>query len=259
MDMTTFTWTGGSGNWDTASDWNPLGPPTASSLASIGRTTTESIVVESPNIVTTVILDDPNAAVAIGGATGAKLTVANTLAIEEGTLGIGGLGTLDAAHIRIAAPKGSPTPTNGVLWFPGSGTINATVENNGTIKAEGVAGNTVKFERSVIGHGSADISGGGTLEFAKKVEQTFFFGAGGGTLDLLDPLHQSGHIVGFAKGDTISLSGDWAFGSLAHPTLATTDLTLISGSEIHSLVFRGTFSQSDFTIASGATTTIKFA
>ena len=33
MDMTTFTWTGGSGNWDTASDWNPLGPPTASSLA----------------------------------------------------------------------------------------------------------------------------------------------------------------------------------------------------------------------------------
>ena len=74
-------------------------------------------------------------------------------------------GTLDATHIRIAAPKGSPTPTNGVLWFPGSGTINATVENNGTIKAEGAAGSTVDFERKVIGKGSADISGGGTLEF----------------------------------------------------------------------------------------------
>ena len=61
-DTTTFTWTGGSGNWDTASDWTPLGPPTASSPASIGGTTTETIVVESPNAVaSSLILDDPNA------------------------------------------------------------------------------------------------------------------------------------------------------------------------------------------------------
>ena len=200
--MTTFNWIGGSGNWDTASDWNPLGPPMASDMASIGGTTTETITVNNPEAVTSVILDNPNAAIGIGGAAGAKLTVANTLAIEEGTLGIGGLGTLDAAHIRIAAPKGSPTQTNGVLWFPGSGTIGATVENNGTIKAEGtVTGSMVDFERKVIGKGSADISGGGTLEFTKRVEQTIAFGAGGGTLELLDPLHQTGHITGFATGD----------------------------------------------------------
>ena len=120
-------------------------------MASIGGTTTETITVNNPEAVTTVILDDPNASIGIGGAAGAKLTVTNTLAIEYGTVGIGGLGTLDAAHIRIAAPKGSTTPTNGVLWFPGSGTIDATVENNGTIKAEGAAGSTVDFERKVIG------------------------------------------------------------------------------------------------------------
>ena len=85
--MTAFTWigptgTGGSGNWDTASDWNPLGPPMASDMASIGGTTTETIVVDNAQAVTSVILDNTNAEVAIGGATGAKLTVAHTLAIE---------------------------------------------------------------------------------------------------------------------------------------------------------------------------------
>jgi hypothetical protein len=119
MDMTTYTWigTGGSENWDTASDWSPSGgPPIASSIALIKGTTTETIVVENPQAVTTVVLDNPNAEVAIGGATGAELTASKTVAIEEGTLGIGGLGTLDAAHIRIAASKGSTTPTNGVLF-----------------------------------------------------------------------------------------------------------------------------------------------
>ena len=176
-----------------------------------------------------------------------------------------GVGTLDAAHIRIAAPKGSTTPTNGVLFFLGSGTIGATVENNGTIKAEGAAGSTVEFEREVIGnaHGSADISGGGTLEFAKKVVQNIDFGAGGGTLSLLDPTafdaHGSGSITGFAAGDTISLAGDWAFRTLTNPTSGTTHLTLTSGDKAHTFDFIGAFSQSDFTIASGATTTIKFA
>jgi hypothetical protein len=163
MTTETFTWVGGSGNWDTASDWNPLGPPTASGIAAIYGTTTEVITVDNAQTVTTVILDNPNASLDIGGATGANLTVANTLAIEEGSLGIGGVGTLDATHIRIAAPKGSKSKTNGVLFFLGSGTIGATVENNGTIKAEGAAGSTVEFERKVIGKGSADISGGGTL------------------------------------------------------------------------------------------------
>ena len=179
---------GGSGNWDTASDWNPLGPPTASSSPYRRDHDGDYHGQQTRIAVTTVILDDPNASVAIGGAAGAKLTVTKTLAIEEGTLGIGGLGTLDAAHIRIAAPKGSPTPTNGVLFSLAAARL-ATVKNNGTIKAEGAAGSTVEFERSVIGngHGSADISGGGTLEFAKKVVQNIDFGAGGGTLSSARP------------------------------------------------------------------------
>ena len=113
------------------------------------------------------------------------------------------------------------------------------------------------------GHGSADISGGGTLEFAKKVVQNIDFGAGGGTLSLLDPTafdaKGSGSIAGFAAGDTISLKGNWAFGALTNPTSGTTHLTLTSGVEAHTFDFIGTFSHSDFTIASGATTTIKLA
>jgi hypothetical protein len=260
---TPFAWNGGSGNWDTASAWNPLGPPAASSSASIGGTTTETIVVESPNdTAATVILDNPNASLDIGGAAGAQLTVANTLAIEQGTLGIDGLGTLDAAHIRIAAPKGSKAPATGVLRFPGGGTISATVENNGTIKAEGAAGSTVAFERAVTGNGagSADISGGGTLEFAKKVVQNIDFGAAGGTLSLLDPTafdaHGSGSIADFAAGDTISLAGHWHF-HLLTKTSGTTHLTLTSGATTHTFDFIGAYNH--FAIASGAKTTIKFA
>jgi hypothetical protein len=262
----TFTWIGGSGNWDLASNWSPSGgPPTASSIASIGGTTAETITVENAQTVATVILDNKNASLDIGGATGATLTATKTVAIEEGSLGVGGVGKLDAAHIRIAAPKGSPTPTTGVLFFLGSSTIGATVLNNGTIEAEGAAGSTVEFEREVIGngHGSADISGGGTLEFAKKVVQNIDFGAGGGTLSLLDPTafdpRGSGSITGFAAGDTITLAGDWAFGALTNPTSGTTHLTLTSGTTAHTFDFTGAFSQSDFTIASGTTTTIKFA
>ena len=142
-----------------------------------------------------------------------------------------------------------------MLWFPGDGTIDATVENNGTIKAEG-AGSTVNFERKVVGTGTDDISGGATLEFVKGAKQTYDFGAGGGTLDLLDPTNIGGKIDNFATGDTIKLAGDWTFSSLTHPTSGTTALTLGSSGVDHTFHFAGNFTESDFNIVSGSTTSI---
>ena len=101
------------------------------------------------------------------------------------------------------------------------------------------------------------------MEFDKKVVQNIDFGTGGGTLSLLDPTafdaNGSGSIAGFAAGDTISFAGDWVFAKLTNPTSGTTDLTLTSGVRDSSFDFVGTFTQSDFAITSGATTTIKFA
>ena len=215
--MTTFTWTGGSGNWDTAGNWNPLGPPTASSIATINGTTTKSITVNNSKK-----KKKRNRRRGRGEPDRRQ----EPRDRRRGVLASARLGSLDAASIRIAAPKGSTTPTNGVLFFLGSGTIGATVKNNGTIKAEGAAGSTVEFERSVIGngHGNADISGGGTLEFAKKVVQNIDFGTGGGTLNLLDPTafnaRGSGSIAGFPTGNTISLAGDWGFRHADEPDTA---------------------------------------
>ena len=121
----------------------------------------------------------------------------------------------------------------------------------------GAAGSTVEFEQEVTGnaHGTADISGGGTLEFAQNVVQNIDFGTGGGTLSLLDPTafdaKGSGSIAGFAAGDTISLAGDWVFHTLTNPTSGTTHLTLTSGVTTHTFDFIGTFSQSEFTIRLG--------
>ena len=156
------------------------------------------------------------------------------------------------------------------MWFPGSATIDATVDSNGTIKADGATGSVVDFAKTVTGKGSADISGGGTLEFSKAVTANINFGpsysgtgqplSGGGTLHLLQPGHQAGTIFDFAAGDTIALKGDWAFGSLSSAS-GVTDLTLKSGAGVsHTFDFAGTYSESEFAIASASgSTTIKFA
>ena len=113
----------------------------------------------------------------------------------------------------------------------------------------------------MTGTGTSDISGGATLEFMKAVSDNvnFVAGGGGGTLELLQPGKQSGDIAGFSSGDTISLHGSWAFDTLTNPTSGTTDLTLISGKgATHTFDFTGTYTRSEFAIASRHTTTITF-
>ena len=74
----------------------------------------------------------------------------------------------------------------------------------------------------------------------KAVSDNVNFGAGGGTLELLQPGKQSGDIAGFSSGDTISLHGSWLLDTLTNPTSGTTDLTLISGKgATHTFDFTG--------------------
>ncbi len=271
--MTTSNWIGGSGNWDTASDWNPLGPPTASSTASFGGTGSEIVDVEAPFAAASLILDDPNALIGIGAVVGAKLTVAGTIAIENGILGVGNIAPegIEAPHIRIAAVKGSKEPVHGGLWFPGNAVIGATVENNsaGGILADG-PDSLVVFDKTVTGHGGASIAEGATLEFKAAISSNVNFGpsynglgqpvSGGGTLELFQPGHFTGNIYAFEAGDTVALKGSWAFESL-NASGGVTDVTFkASGGKDAALHFAGTYSENEFAIAAGMhnTTTIKF-
>ena len=115
-------------------------------------------------------------------------------------------------------------------------------------------------------HGSADISGGGTLEFTKRVDQTIDFGTGGGTLESARSHGLCMPKLWPASPDSrretrSALAGDWAFQQSHAPDPAgRLHLTLTSGSD-DSLRSSSpaTSTKSDFAIASGATTTIKFA
>jgi hypothetical protein len=139
-------------------------------------------------------------------------------------------------------------------------TIAPAVTNTGTIE---VAAATLDFKEAVTGTGTDTISGASTLEFDSGVSSSTTVGSqnigftGGGTLDLTDPTSFYGEISDFAAGDTVDLSGSWAFSGFSENsggTLAT--LTLVNGATTHAFDFVGDYTQGDFKITSGATSTI---
>jgi hypothetical protein len=71
----------------------------------------------------------------------------------------------------------------------------------------------------------------------------------------MDPTSFYGEISSFAKGDTVELLGSWAFSGISDVSGVTT-LTLASGATTHGFEFVGNFTQGDFKITSGATSTI---
>jgi hypothetical protein len=148
----------------------------------------------------------------------------------------------------------------------GPSVITPNVTNNGVnTGGEAVNGGIyvsagrLDFKGAVSGTGTDTISGASTLEFDSTVGggQTAGFTGGGGAVDLIDPLGFAGKISGFAAPDSVDLKGDWVFSHFSETgngNMGT--LTLTSGSNQLSLNFLGDYTKGDFTIASGATTTI---
>ena len=144
----------------------------------------------------------------------------------------------------------------------GTSTIAPGVTNTGTLE---VTSGTLNFKGAVTGQGTETISGASTLEFGAAVASSKTLGdqnigfTGGGTLDLTDPTAFWGEISDFAATDTIELLGSWkssSFSENSGGTLAT--LTLASGATKHAFDFVGDYTQGDFKITSGATSTITF-
>jgi hypothetical protein len=116
----------------------------------------------------------------------------------------------------------------------------------------------LNLDGAVSGNGTDTISGTSTLEFDSTVGggQTAAFAGSGGALDLIDPLGFAARIADFAAYDKVEMSGHWVFSQFSETgngSMGT--LTLSSGSNDLSLHFLGEHAASDFTIASGATTT----
>jgi hypothetical protein len=163
-----------------------------------------------------------------------------------------GLGSSTASHIQNA---GLFEKTGGT----GTSTIAPAVNNTGTIE---VTVGTLDLQGPITGKGTAAVLGGATLKFDSTVaaSQTIDFLGGPSAVDLIDPNGFLGRIAGFASSDTVQLSGDWVFCNFAENsagTLAT--LTLANGVSHHAFNFVGDYEETDFKVASGATTTISHA
>ena len=74
----------------------------------------------------------------------------------------------------------------------------------------------------------------------------------------MKPTSFYGEISDFGTGDTIELNNSWHFSNISQAGGVTT-LTLASGSTTHGFGFVGDYTQSDFNITPGATTTITYA
>jgi hypothetical protein len=168
---------------------------------------------------------------------------------------------VDDSGIGLGASPSSSISNSGVFektGGDGASSIAPKLINNGAVD---VSNGTLDFERAVSGTGTDTIVGGSTLEFDSVVSSSKTVGAqnvdfsGGGTLDLTDPKAFWGEISGFAQPDTIDLFGNWAFSGISDVAGVTT-LTLASGATTHAFTFVGDYAQTDFSIASGATTTI---
>jgi hypothetical protein len=152
----------------------------------------------------------------------------------------------------------------GTLEMSGSGdvaTIDAAFNNTGTVSAR--AG-TLDLAGAVTGKGTDTISGAATLEFGAGVSsattlgsQNIAFSIGGGTLDLLAPTSFYGEVSGFAAGDTVELLGSWGFSGISQAGGVTT-LTLANNGTTHGFEFAGDYTQSNFNITPGTTTTITY-
>ena len=186
-----------------------------------------------------------DAGATVSVSSGDSLTLTGTDAFSSAT--ISGAGTL---------------VTNGTTTVSGTSVISPNVTNNGTVL---VSSGTLDLTGAVTGKGTDTISDASTLEFGAGVSTATTVGdqnigfTGGGTLDLLAPTSFYGEISGFGTGDTVDLLGSWKFSKISEAGGVTT-LTLASGSTKHGFEFSGgSYAESNFSITSGTTTTIKFA
>ncbi len=193
---------------------------------------------------------------------GNSVTVGDTLGDAASLLNAttGTYDILDNSGIALGAAATSLVTNDGIFEKTGGGGFSNIAPNFVNSSQVLVSSGTLDFEGAVTGSGTDTIGAGSTLEFDSTMSsgQTIAFSGTGGTLDLGNPLgYQGAYIADFAATDNVDLAGAWSllsFKENAAGTLGT--LTLTNGTNQVALDFAGSFTQSSFTINSGATTII---
>jgi hypothetical protein len=229
-------------------DFNALDVQASPSWTLGGDSTFAATTVSSGSLI--VAGDVSGGATTLGDPAGdlAQLIIASTGAwdiLDDSGIGLGGSAPSSISNSGLFEKTGGA----------GTSAIAPGMVNKGTVL---VSSGALDLEGAVSGNGTDTISGASTLEFDSTVGggQTAGF-AGGGALDLTDPLGFAAKISGFAANDSVALLGDWAFSHFSETGNGKMGiLTLMNGSNDLSLHFLGDYTAGDFSIVSGATTII---
>jgi hypothetical protein len=132
--MTAYSWTLGSGNWNIATNWTPLGgPPTSGDDATIATTGSNyTVTINSADAAHSLAITSANAAINDTG----TLTITTNLSLSSATFNDGG-GTLIAGMATISGDftnNGTFDLSDRSSTTPGNSTISGTLNNNGTMQ-----------------------------------------------------------------------------------------------------------------------------
>jgi len=193
--MTVRTWIGGTGTWETANKWNPLGVPTIGDVAVL------------PSGFVTLSTTVTVAAIEVSGGT---LQVANPGATQTvtGAVTISGLGRLTLDGIFIGGPGGNNLTIGGVLSNIGTD-ANALSIGNGFI----TAASTVSAA-GLVNSGRMSIAGSDVAQSTLKIDDVAGFGTDGEATGIV-ALERNALLL-FASGQIEKVSGAiWLNGASA--------------------------------------------
>lgn len=155
MDL---VWVGGTGNWNSAGNWNPIQIPTAADNAIITNSGTYTVTIPAGTTAAA-------GSIAVGGAGGTQ-----TLAIDRATLTIGGTSVINSnGHLDFLVAQS-------VLTGAGNLTVNGTLNwGNGTMNGAGT---------TTIGNSGVLVIGSGGITFGRTLNNSGAGSWSGGNLTL---------------------------------------------------------------------------
>jgi hypothetical protein len=203
--MTTYTWNvDADGDWSTASDWSPSGPPTSGASVIISTTDAHTITYSTGTLtIGGLSVASPDTFLVSGGALTLDSASFNALALSGGTLTFAA-SAFNAVHGLYRQTAGTLTVASGAeLTFDGGGSSRAdgfSVAAGGLLSFESaftltggtynipgstiIANGTVDFSAATIaGLGDLVMISGGTLELGAQNAQAATLSSLGGTVD----------------------------------------------------------------------------
>ena len=163
MPVATFTWkTATSGDWSTASDWTPSGPPDSESLAIVAAAGSQYILtVSSAENVTAgdLVVDSTSATVDVAG----TLTVANSLLIRNGRFDVLNAGLASVGSVGISIGQGGTinvSGTSSAAELVSTGNVVVGSIGTGALLAIGNHGALTGTDLSMLSIGATTGTGG---------------------------------------------------------------------------------------------------